>query len=264
CLPLTSTPISFKKIWQGMDRLTGAGQSAYPFKDSHRVLELVKSSVGTAAWSADYTAFNQGTTGEALHLHSDGAAKIKTGTGVLTVNYWWPYGQSLISRAISSAACAKGINYFQPRTDDPILTSTNSDQRYSNHFFVIDFSLLNSPDQLTDIRVNFTQRAGTVTEFDLLLYEEGYVHTLDYSCAATNSNGACTNWQPIRSIANDVVRSDRRAGNITTKIIRNLNTLDQSKKYLLNIRAYTANKSISTITEYSYTIQDQNNENICP
>ena len=262
---ITASPISFEKIWKSMNSITGAGQSIFSFKDSQRVLESLKSLITNngsvpANWTA-YKTFNQAPTSEALHLYSDGA--FTTGSGTTAINRWTPYGTFLFTR--TSLACPGGLNYIEPRPDDPILTSSNSDPRYSNHYYTIDFSILNSPDLLTEIKVNFTKLVGTTTEFDLLLYQEDYFQAPDYSCSAPNNSGGCSvSWQPARGLNSSVVRSDRRAG-VWFKSIRNLDQLDQSKRYLLNIRAYTANKSISTDTAYSYTLLDQTGtNNICP
>lgn len=274
---ITTAPVSFKNIWQSMDRLTGAGQLVYMFKDSHRVLEILKNIIlaGGNAYPVDasnyrtlvnsapsswtvYKNFLESATAEALHLYSDGA--YTTGSGFSAISQWTPYGTVLSTQIPSHGTCADGEYYFQPRVDDPVLTGTNSDQRYSNHFYTLDFSLFPN---LTELRFAFTYKVGTTTEFDILLYGDDYFFTSDYSCSSQDANGNClTSWQPSRPIAADVLRSDRRAGT-TAKVIKNLNLLDKNKKYLINIRAYTANKSLSTTTTYSYKITDQDDYTLC-
>lgn len=253
----TSTPIAFSNFWMSMDKITGIGRSIYPFKSSHQFMELLKSFVDSTpgTWAANYAAFNQYQTSEALHLFSDG---IYTSGGI---NRWIPYGTYLTS--LNAGACPIGQMYIEPRTDDPVLTATNSDQRYSNHYYTLD---LNSLSGVDEINVAFTKQNvnGTTTEFDILLMEENYFFQEDYACTTYNSSGACSAYIPRRSTSTDVVRSDRRSGNVTTKTIRTLQSLDTTKKYILNIRAYTPNQTISTVTDYSYVITNQAGLRLCP
>lgn len=254
---ITSTPISFTDIWKSMNKITGIGQSKYVFKSSEDFLENLKILEG-ANWTSVYKAFNQAQTSEALHLFSDGAF---TSGGI---NRWIPYGTYLTTKTIGS--CSIGTMYIEPRVDDPVLTGTNSDQRYSNHYYTIDLNLFPGLDQ---INVSFSKitSTGTNTEFDILLFQDldtNFVFNDDYACATYNSAGNCTSFQPVRSTNQYVIRSDRRAGSFSTKTIKDLSSLDKSKHYLLDIRAYTANKSINSTTDYQYTITDQNGVLLCP
>ncbi len=253
----TSTPITFDKFWNSMNRISGIGQPNFVFKSSHDFLEKLKSLVDAVpgTWAAKYAAFNQLQTSEALHLFSDGAF---TSTGI---NRWIPYGTNLTT--VTGGACGIGQFYIEPRSDDPVLTSTNSDQRYSNHFFTVDLNTLASVDE---INVAFTKQnsSGTTTEFDLLLFQQDYFFNADYSCLSTSASGTCTSYGPTRAVTSDVVRSDRRSGGVLTKTIKNLRALDLTKKYLLNIRAYTPNKTIASVTDYSYIITNQAGLKICP
>ncbi|MBC7420885.1 MAG: hypothetical protein H7328_09165 [Bdellovibrio sp.] len=261
---MSASPISFQNIWKSMDRITGAGKSIYTFKDSHRVLEILKNfiTVGNtvpANWTP-YKTVNQATTSEALQLFSDGL--YTTGAGVSAINRWTPYGTFLTTKLAGS--CANGLNYIEPRTDDPVLTSTNSDQRYSNQYFTFDPAILTG---ITQLNFTFTKvnGSGSNVEFDILLYGAGYFHAPDYTCTAYNANAECVgSWAPTRTVASDMLRSDRRAGALATKTIRTLNLLDPTQRYLIDVRAYTANRSIATVTDYSYTITDQNGLSICP
>lgn len=249
---ISGAPVSFEHIWKSMDKITGIGQSTFTFKSSASFMEILKS---FTTWDATKKNFNESTTGEALHIFSDG---IYTSGGI---SRWIPYGTYLTS--FSGSACSSNY-YIEPRPDDPILTGTNSDQRYSNHFYTIDFNLLTG---LDEIHVTFTKvtAGGTNTEFDILLFSDDYVFNGDYFCPQLDINGACTtSYQPSRTVNEFVVKSDRRVGTLSTKVIRNLGQLDKTKRYLLNIRAYTANKSINTVTDYQYNIKDENGVNICP
>ncbi|MGZ3691136.1 MAG: hypothetical protein ACXVAX_06520, partial [Pseudobdellovibrio sp.] len=252
---VSGTPISFGSVWDSMNYITGFGDGSYPFKSSETFLEVLKSNVTSATWNASYKSFNEATTSEALHLYSDGAF---TSGGI---NRWIPFGTKLTSQILGT--CPAGSYYIEPRSDDPVLTSTNSDQRYSNHFYEIDLKTLTGIDQIS---VNFTKvtPTGTNTEFDLILFKEGYAFNIDYSCSAFDSSNNCTAYIPSRTTTDDVVKADRRAGAISTKTIKGLSTLDPNQKYLLNIRAYTPNKSISTTTDYLYTITDDTGATLCP
>lgn len=258
---VSGTAIGFDLMWKSMDKITGLGSSSYPFKSSETFLQILKNDfVSPATWTSSYKAFNEATTSEALHLFTDGA--FTSGTGVTAINKWVPYGTPLMTT--TAGACSNGVYYIEPRPDDPVLTATNSDQRYSNHFYLVDLNQLSGLDSLS---VTFTKRniSGTNTEFDILLFQEDYFFNSDYSCTAV-SNDECTAYSASRGITSEVVKSDRRSGlALTTKTITGLSALDHSKRYLLNIRAYTANKSINTVTAYEYTITTNNGATtICP
>lgn len=256
---LGAAAISFENVWKSFDNITGAGQSIYPFKGSHTVMEILKTLVTPVTWAATYKAFNEAATTEALHLFSDGI--FTTGVGAAAINRWRPYGFPLTT--VVAGACPTGLNYIEPRSDDPVLTGTNSDQRYSNHYLTIDLNTLSTVNQ---INVTFTKQnpVGTTTEFDILLFEPGYEFNIDYYCSSSDSAGNCTVYSPLRTTNSSVVRSDRRSGAIATKTISNLQALDHSQKYLLNIRAFTPNRSISSVTDYSYIITDQSGNRLCP
>lgn len=250
---ITASPIPFEAMWKSMDKITGIGQAGYTFKSSANFMERLKA---LSTWDAAKKTFNEAATSEALHIYSDGAF---TSGGV---NKWLPYGTYLST--LTGAACGVGSFHIEPRSDDPVLTGTNSDQRYSNHFYTIDLNLLSSVDQ---IQVVFSKTAGTDTEFDILLFQENYLFNGDYVCPQYDTDGTTckVSYQPSRTTSADVIKSDRRSGSISTKVIRDLQALDHNKRYLLNIRAYTANKSINSTTEYSYQIKDQTGvNNICP
>ena len=255
---VSGTPIGFSNIWSSMDKITGIGQVTYPFKSSEQFLQNLKDSLGLV-WDTDYKTFNEAPSSEALQIFTDGAFTSTSGT---TIHRWQPYAQPLQSR--TSGACASGVYYIEPRSDDPLLTATNSDQRYSNHYYLLNLNQLNWVDQ---INATFTKvsPSGSNTEFDILLYTGNYFYNIDYACTARNSSGVCTAYTPSRGTNEDVVKSDRRSGlSLTTKTIRGLLDLDHTQYYLLNIRAYTPAKSLSSSTDYQYTLTDQNGDTLCP
>ncbi len=236
-----TAPIGFEKVWSAVDAVTGAGLSSIKFKSSHTVLENIKSLIGAPTWSGDLQTKAQS---ETLDLRSDGRY---SSAGF---NRWVPYASPLTQQ---SGPCAIGTQ-MEPRIDDPVLSGSNSDQRYSNHFYVLDF---NQTPGIDTISAKFSKVAGTDTEFDLLLFQENYVFNSDYYCSSTDSFGNClTSFVPSRSITNDIVRSERTSGAVVFKKISNLQALDKNKKYLLNVRAYTPGKSISSTTLYGYTLRD--------
>ena len=251
---ITAAPIAFESMWKSMNKLTGIGQSSYTFKSSADFMERLKAQV---TWDAAKIAFNQAATSEALHLFSDGAY---TSAGV---NKWVPYGTYLTTA--TGGACTIGTFHIEPRFDDPVLTGANSDQRYSNHFYTIDFSLLTGLDEIQVVFGSAPLAGGTATEFDILLFQQDYEFNGDYVCPTFNSDGSCkVSYQASRGTNSTVVKSDRRSGLLTTKVIRDLQKLDRTKRYLLNIRAYTANISTSPLTEYTYAIKNQTGANLCP
>lgn len=270
---ITTPPLSFSTIWSAMSynplpvvpsdpSLVGLGNTnAYIFKSSATYMELVKKIVtndgATPANWTPYRNFIEPLTSDALDLHSDGRYDIGG------FNTWIPYGTPLVSRTVG--ACSIGTLKILPRSDDPVLTGTNSDQRYSNHFYTLDLLTLSG---LEEIHVTFSKNAGTDVEFDIILYSEDYLYYGDYICPTTGLyGGACSvSYQASRNTDAFMMKSDRRSGAIPTKVIRALSTLDPQKRYLLNIRAYTANKSIANTTDYSYTIRADaaNGDYLCP
>ncbi len=263
---VSGTPITFSSMWSSMDNITGIGSSSFPFKSSEVFLQVLKNDVlAPATWNTSYKNFNEATTSEALHLFSDNA--FTSGTGVTAVNRWVPYATPLQNRVIGGGACLSGVYYIEPRPDDPVLTATNSDQRYSNHYYLVDLNQLSGLDEI-HVTFNKISSTGINTEFDILLYKENYFYNIDYACSAYSATtGECTSYIPSRGVTSDVVKSDRRSGSISLtgpKIIRGLSSLDPNQKYLLNIRAYTVNKSINTSTDYQYTIKDENGSTLCP
>ncbi len=253
---ITALPLAFEYFWKSMDKITGIGQSVYTFKSSADFMERLKAQV---TWDAPKIAFNEATTSEALHIFSDGAF---TSSGI---NRWVPYGTYLTN--ITGGACSAGSFRIQPRFDDPVTTGTNSDQRYSNHFYTIDLNVLAGLDEIRVVFGSSPVSGGTNTEFDILLFEEGYEYNGDYVCPTFESDGVTckVTYQASRGTNSSVVKSDRRSGAITTKVIRDLQLLNHNKRYLLNIRAYTATSiTISPLTEYTYSIQNASGANLCP
>lgn len=259
-----SSPVTFNTMWQAFDAFGGMGDSTNYFSSSNQFLEKIKTLVTAPTWASSVQGVADS---EALHLFSDqnlASASKKFVTNISGTDYlnWVPLGHRLVV-----GACAKPT-LMQARSDDPALTGINSDQRYSNHFYLIDPSTLSG---LNSISVTFNKNAGTNTDHDIIIFEEAYRFNGDYACSvAETADGSCPSntYVASRSTNAFVVASNRAAastlGTSYAKSISNLSTkLDPTKKYLLNIRAYTANKSLSNVTSYIYSM-NSNLGTLCP
>ena len=255
----SGTELPLPYVWASFDNDTGIGQSFYPFISSNSFFENIKifTTQGPDLWTTNYKSF---VNAEALQLFSDNQSTSGTYISVVSATSyinWVPYGHEL--SLSSSNSCTSGT-LIQGRTDDPTLTGTNSDQRYSNHFYTIRPYQLSG---LNSLSVTFEKIAGTNIDHDLILFRKGYTFNDDYSCVGgATSSGYCSSgsYSPIRTLSDDVILSDRSASsNLSTsytKIISGMSlNLNSSQEYILNIRAYTAGKSLSSATSYKYTIK---------
>ena len=263
----TTQPASYTTVWQSFDANTGIGQADYKSVSSNLFFEFFKANVGTSNWNSYYRTIVEA---EAMQVFSDHNLSIVSGTAkyvstVNSVNYlnWVPYGQNLI---INNSCTNKTL--IEPRTDEQYFTGLNSDQRYSNHFYTIDTSALSG---LTSISVKFDFLNGTAVDHDLLVYENTYHFNEDYACSTGASSCSPVNYVTTRTISSDVVAYNRSpvvtspvSGATYTKSIYNLDVyLEPNKKYILDVRAYTAGKSISVATQYGYSISS-NLGTLCP
>ena len=240
-----TTPTTFENIWKSFDKITGSGSANTPFNGSDKVLEILKTTAGS--WTSGLTSRNTVIESEALHLKSNGSF----GSSPLQ----WPgYGNNLIT----GSTCNLSI---QPRSDSTINRSS-SDQRYSNHFYNIDFGLLAG---LNSITVTFTKQTGSNTDHDLILFKSGYYFNDDYTCILLN--GSCSSFVPNRNSTNEDVFVMNRLPSTTTSSTYSktiyLNGINTAEKYLLDIRSWTAGLTISGLTEYSYSI-NSNLGGLCP
>lgn len=227
----------FDEIWKSVDKVTGLGQSIYPFRSStrfyNRLNAIFVSSVGALPASIDATL----NTDEAQQRHDNTSYTI---SGNLT---WPAYGIKLMA---SNTPCNLEI---RPRNEDIVTTDVLSDQRYSNHFYLIDKASLLTPTHITTIYLNASKLAGSTVDLDLILYQEGYQFVTDSSGAKTTASS-------------QFVRSDRSSG--LSKTIGTLDALG-TQPYLLNIRAFTTGISVLNTTSYTYTLTTNNaGEYLCP
>jgi hypothetical protein len=236
----------FAKMWEAFENdptKSGMGKPAYPFRSSVRFydrLTFVSSGTLPAAIS---TMLN---TDEAQQLYPNSSYVSGTTTT------WVPYAIKLVSTG--STPCNLAI---QPRNEDFNVTYFNPDQRYSNHFYYFDRNTLPTVSQ---IKMTVTKTGGTSTDIDLVLYQDGYSFPAE-KCV----NSSCTAYVK-NTLSTEFVRLDRTTGSGTTytKQISNLNQLSFSVPYLLNIRAFTSGVTIDPATQYSYTLTDQQGNNLCP
>ncbi|MFZ3231779.1 MAG: hypothetical protein WA160_16355 [Pseudobdellovibrio sp.] len=235
---------NFSYIWKAFENSgVGMGQSIYPFRSAARFYSRLNQAFAGATPAAI----------DAI-LNSDEAQQRETNAAYTVGGYRIdvPYGIKLVPSGVS---CNLKI---QPRSNSGLDANYLSDQRFSNHFYTIDLASLPG---VTEIWLTSAYVAGTTgIDVDPILYKEGY--TYDQDCAVFSGAGICTS--PQKSISADMLRYDRSAGNGTKKILT-LTALSAANSYLLNVRAYIAGTtSISTATEYTYTLKDQTGGYLCP
>lgn len=243
---------NFANYWKAFENDPtgiGMGKSSYPFRSSVRFYNRLKAVMGGAMAAID----NVLNTDEAQQ-RDDNSAYTPTGTQV-----WAPYGIKLVNNG--TTPCTTPLQ-IQPRQEYSTVTDGFSDHRYSNHYFLIDLSTLPG---VTQITLTATKSgAGTDTDIDLILYKDGFRFNQD--CSIDNT-GQCSTWAKDLS-SSDIVLMDRSIGtplNSTfTKTITGLGSLSVSSYYMLDVRAYTANKTISILTAYNYTLTTQSGAYLCP
>ena len=242
----------FDKMWEAFQNISsgvGMGKVTYPFRSSVRFYDRLKAvSAGGNLPVAISTMLN---TDEAQQPAGSGDYAVSSTTK------WVPYGIKLVSSGISGATspCPLAI---QPRTEAFLTTNQKPDQRYSNHFYFFDRTTLPT---VTDIYLNMTKVAGSSVDVDLVLYQEGYNYPVE-NCLDANCNSHSKNLT-----SSEFVRSDRATpADLTSyqKHIATLSNLSSAVPYLLNVRAYTSDQTVSGTTEYNYSLKDQSGVFLCP
>lgn len=235
----------FTNYWQALENRAagiGMGKSSYPFRSSIKFIDRIKAAQGGTLAGNLTTLF---TTDEALQPL--GSADYVVGGNTI----WVPYAAKL-----APGTCNLRI---QPRRNN-LAANTDSDQRYSNHFFLID---KNSLAGVTSINISSAdvvwQSTGTNgVDFDLILFPANYKFNQDYQ---EDSNGSIVSYN--KTNPSDAVGSSRNSGN--TESI-NISGLSAGSFYLLNLRAYSSTPMTTPLatTEYSYIIKDQSGGVLCP
>lgn len=245
-------PLDFEYIWKAFDRITGLGSLNTPYVGSNQFFEKLRAQTHSAVvdWTNPATAqsLDGVLTNEALHIKSFPTNPFD----ISGYNTWPGYG----SKLVTGSSCSLKIK----PVSDGSLNNTTSDPRFSNHFYALDLSALSG---LTQISVTFSKTSGTNMDHDLILFKPGYFFNDDYACTTS----ACSGFSPTRTTTSSVVASDRTDLGLSpsspyTKTLTNLHLLE-TKTYLLDIRTYTAGRSVAGTTEYNYTI-NSNLGVLCP
>jgi hypothetical protein len=155
-------------------------------------------------------------------------------------NIYWPaYGVKLVP-----GTCTMRI---QPRRNNQA-ANTDSDQRYSNHFYLIDKASLPGIDT---IHLSASQLGGGSVDMELILFNMDYRYNQDYQ---EDSNGDIVSYN--KTTPDDAYIYSRGATNSESVSISGLSS---GTYYLLNVRAYSSNPNSITLntSEYSYTLSSQ-------
>lgn len=230
----------FTNYWQALEKRTagiGMGKDIYPFRSSIKFIDRIKAAQGGTLAANLTTLF---TSDEALQ--PVGHANYSSGGNVL----WAPYAIK-----IGSGTCNLRM---QPRRNG-LASNTDTDQRFSNHYYLIDKTTIPS---VTSINLSASFLSGTSgIDFDLIIFPLDYRFKQDFQ---EDSNGNITTFN--KTVPDDAVVYSRGATNSESV---SLSSLSSGSYYLLNIRAYSnAPNGILSTTEYSYTLTDQSGGSLCP
>jgi hypothetical protein len=247
---------NFPSYWKAIENISsgaGMGRAIYAFRSSSLFFSTLNSVAAGIMANID-TMLN---TDEAQQ-RAGNAAYVSGGKQI-----WVPYGIKLVNN--HGSACTNPLR-IQPRNETDTVTDGFSDQRYSNHFFTIDMSLLTGVTSiiLTATKVT-TAGTETSTDIDLILFKDGYRFNQD--CTIDSTTGNCTSYAKNTS-STDMILSDRSTGSplagTFNKTITGLDSLSASSFYMLDVRAFTSGRTISATTAYDYTLTTNTGENLCP
>ncbi len=253
----------FPQMWKAFERDSagvGMGKSSYPFRSSIRFWNRLNN-VFTNVLSQPFPADIDTVLNSDEAQQRDGNSAYIDGSNFTT---WVPYGIKLTASGVSTPSAPPCTLKLQPRNETDSVTYGLHDQRYSSHFYYFDRTVLPS---VTSLKLTATKVAGTSVDIDLMLFDESYRHPGD-TCQ-NEVSGNCTSWAKNTS-STEYIRADQTTiaagslGGTYMKTITSLNTLSSATAYLLNIRAFTSGKNISSSTEYSYTLTTQTGEYLCP
>lgn len=229
----------FTNYWQALENRAagiGMGKSIYPFRSSIKFIDRIKAAQGGTLAANLNTLF---TTDEALQ--PIGSVDYVVGGNTI----WIPYAVKLVP-----GACSLRI---QPRRNN-LASNTDTDQRYSNHFYIIDKASLPS---VSTINLTSSYVSGTNTvDMDMILFNLDYKFNQDYQ---EDSNGSIVTYN--KTVPDAFTYSRGVTGSESISI----SGLSSGSYYLLNIRAYSASPTaILGTTEYSYSLTDQSGGALCP
>lgn len=264
----------FSQIWGAFREMAN---DSFPFRSSARFYDRLQK--GSNSFGGSFPAATTGVSIDST-LSNDEAQQVSDSPNyIVNSKLTWPaYGTKLVPQSGASQLAACGVELeIWPRREPATTEITGNssaggddqreDQRFSNHFYYIDKTT--SLGSATSITLTSTWQAGDHVDFDLVLLQSGYSYP-DDPCTAYNTNGYCTTYSKTNS--SQFIRAARTnnpssAGpaNITkSETISSLNGLSTTTPYILDIRAFTAGKTISNSTQYTYELKTNTGEYLCP
>lgn len=250
----TSTSVSFEKYWRALGTTSqGMGVSTQPFRSSAKFIDKLKTINSGSLPAAFQTMI---TTDEALHPIGSSALNVVSGS--TTYSAWPGYGIKLQT----GTSCNDIV--LQPRNTSKTAFN-DSDQRYTNHFYYLNSSLMSSVSSIK--LVLKSNSTDCPLDVDLIIFKESYKYNQD--CTAYYSNNTCATY--AKTTSSDVAIYNRSSytidaseSNNRTKTI-SLSSLTSSSNYLLNIRYYSSSPTTtSSSTQCIYQLKDQSGGILCP
>lgn len=178
----------------------------------------------------------------------------------MTANAWPGYAVKLTP----NSSCAATPTVLQPRRPNTSCSgitctyATASDQRYTNHFYMISKTDLPNVTSITMV-----PDSSCPVDVDLVVFNTDYTYNED--CSAYNSTPVCTS--VAKSISsNQVILQSRTNASGTTLVTETVNLSSLGTGYyLLNVRGYAdAPNSMPTNASCVYRLKDQNGSVLCP
>lgn len=237
--------VTFSNYWTALGKTSnGLGGTSSPFRNSAKFFQKVQQSTGTT-FNTNITNILNGN--EALQL---------VGNSQFTVagrNSWPGYAIPLVQNQTCSLV-------LTPRNQDFTTGKIDSDQRYTNHFYLIHNSNLAGVNSIKLKKNNTASSANCNQSLDLLLFKEGYSYNED----CTYSGSSCIT---TRTISNDLLSYNRSSfineGSYDTKTISLAGI--NSNYFLLNVRYFSTSPSTTAnTTSCVYELVDQNGAQLCP
>lgn len=242
--------VGFEKYWEALSRTTeGMGNDNNRFTSSAKFFAKVFAANGNSFPAAVNTMM---TSDEALHMIGHSAYSVSatsTSMGSITTNAWPGFGIKLVPNLSCTA------NLLQARST--LYTyATQSDQRYSNHFYSIRKADLPG---VTSIRL--VPDSSCAVDLDLVVFNENYSYNEDCTQYTEPENSAPFCSSVVKTTSDSVATLSR--GSTNSEVI-NLSSLGTGF-YLLNVRGYSPSPTtIPSDTSCVYRLTDQNGSLLCP
>jgi len=260
----TSSSVSFEKYWRALGTTSqGMGASTQSFRSSAKFIDKLKT-INSGSLPAGFQTMV--TTDEALHPIGSSALNVVSGT--TTYSAWPGYAIKLQT----GASCED--NVLQPRNTSKTAFN-DSDQRYTNHFYHLNSTLLSSVSSIKIVLLS--DNTACPLDVDLVLFKESYTYNQD--CTAYYSNNTCASYNKTTSssVANynrssysienynsgSINSTGAVSATLRTKTI-SLNGL-ASGNYLLNIRYYSSSPTTTSSSTFcAYRLLTQSGGLLCP